>query len=203
MIDDDRELCDLVSELLRGEGFEMEAHHSGAGAVDRAAAGGYDLVILDVMLPEQNGFEILRALRQRSAVPVILLTARGEDVDRIIGLEIGASGWRRNRAGTTPIHSASTKTREPQKNFFGRTLLIFWTPVKPVSQDRAEASYCFLYQMMTSPSSSLLEYRVFEYPIDRIRDEGISTRALFDSRSPPGRSMAATLAIASPCSSRS
>ena len=93
MIDDDRELCDLVSELLRGEGFEMEAHYSGAGAVDRAAAGRYDLVILDVMLPEQNGFEILRGLRQRSAVPVILLTARGEDVDRIIGLEIGADDY--------------------------------------------------------------------------------------------------------------
>jgi len=93
IVDDDRELCDLVGELLRGEGFEVDAHHSGAGAVDLAASGAYELVILDVMLPEQNGFEILRALRQRSAVPVILLTARGEDVDRIVGLEIGADDY--------------------------------------------------------------------------------------------------------------
>ena len=93
IVDDDRELCELVDELLRGEGFEVDAHYSGAGAVDLAANGCYALVILDVMLPEQNGFEILRALRQRSAVPVILLTARGEDVDRIVGLEIGADDY--------------------------------------------------------------------------------------------------------------
>ena len=93
IIDDDRELCDLVGELLRGEGFEVDAHHTGAGAVDLAASGFYELIILDVMLPEQNGFEILRALRRRSAVPVILLTARGEDVDRIVGLEIGADDY--------------------------------------------------------------------------------------------------------------
>ena len=93
IVDDDQELCDLVGELLRGEGFDVDAHHSGAGAVDLAASGRYQLVILDVMLPEQNGFEILRALRRRSAIPVILLTARGEDVDRIIGLEIGADDY--------------------------------------------------------------------------------------------------------------
>jgi two-component system response regulator CpxR len=93
IVDDDRELCDLVGELLRGEGFEVEAHHSGGGAVELAASGAYELIILDVMLPEQNGFEILRALRRRSAVPVILLTARGEDVDRIVGLEMGADDY--------------------------------------------------------------------------------------------------------------
>jgi two-component system response regulator CpxR len=85
LIDDDRELCELVAELLRGEGFDVEFHHTGTGAVDVAASGRYALVILDVMLPEQNGFEILRGLRQRSSVPVILLTARGEDVDRAGG----------------------------------------------------------------------------------------------------------------------
>ena len=93
IIDDDRELCDLVGELLRGEGFEVDAHHTGVGAVDIAASGFYELIILDVMLPEQNGFEILRGIRRRSAVPVILLTARGEDVDRIVGLEIGADDY--------------------------------------------------------------------------------------------------------------
>ena len=93
IVDDDRELCELVSELLHGEGFDVDAYHSGAGAADLAASGRYELIILDVMLPEQNGFEILRSLRQRSAVPVILLTARGEDVDRIVGLEIGADDY--------------------------------------------------------------------------------------------------------------
>lgn len=93
IIDDDRELCELVGELLRGEGFEASFHHTGVGAVDAAASGTHALVILDVMLPGQNGFDILRELRKRSAVPVILLTARGEDVDRIVGLEIGADDY--------------------------------------------------------------------------------------------------------------
>ena len=93
IVDDDRELCELVGELLGGEGFDVQAHHSGAGAADLASSGRYELVILDVMLPEQNGFEILREIRRRSAVPVILLTARGEDVDRIVGLEIGADDY--------------------------------------------------------------------------------------------------------------
>ena len=73
IVDDDRELCELVGELLRAEGFDVEAHHTGEGAVELAAGGRFALVILDVMLPVQNGFEILRALRNRSAVPVILL----------------------------------------------------------------------------------------------------------------------------------
>ena len=115
IVDDDRELCDLVSELLRGEGFEVDAHHSGAGAIELAASGRYALVILDVMLPEQNGFEILRALRQRSAVPVILLTARGEDVDRIVGLEIGADDYLpkpfNSRELTARIHAVLRRTQ--------------------------------------------------------------------------------------------
>jgi len=73
IVDDDCELCELVGELLRAEGFDVEAHHTGEGAVELAAGGRFALVILDVMLPVQNGFEILRALRNRSAVPVILL----------------------------------------------------------------------------------------------------------------------------------
>jgi two-component system, OmpR family, response regulator CpxR len=93
IIDDDRELCELVTELLRGEGFDVDCHHTGAGAVHLAESGSHALVILDVMLPEMNGFEILRELRRRSSVPVILLTARGQDVDRIVGLEIGADDY--------------------------------------------------------------------------------------------------------------
>jgi CheY-like chemotaxis protein len=93
IVDDDRELCELVSELLRGEGFDVDCHFTGAGAADLATSGAYALVILDVMLPERNGFEILRDVRRRSAVPIILLTARGEDVDP----DRRARDWRRRR----------------------------------------------------------------------------------------------------------
>ncbi len=93
IVDDDRELTGLLSELLPQEGFDVETHNSGAGAAAKAAAGAFSLVTLDVMLPEANGFDILRELRRASRVPVILLTARGDDIDRIVGLEIGADDY--------------------------------------------------------------------------------------------------------------
>jgi two-component system, OmpR family, response regulator CpxR len=93
IVDDDTELTRLLTELLSAEGFEIDAHHGGADAATRAAAGDYALVILDVMLPELSGFEILKQIRRTSNVPVILLTARGDDIDRIVGLEIGADDY--------------------------------------------------------------------------------------------------------------
>jgi two-component system response regulator CpxR len=93
LIDDDVELCGLLSELLTREGFRLDAAHDGATGLDRARTGGYDLVILDVMLPRMDGFEVLRSLRKSSQVPVLMLTARGEDVDRIVGLEAGADDY--------------------------------------------------------------------------------------------------------------
>ena len=93
LIDDDVELCSLLGEFLKREGFTVECVHEGNAGLERALQPGIDLVVLDVMLPGLDGFEILRRLRARSKVPVIMLTARGEDVDRIIGLEIGADDY--------------------------------------------------------------------------------------------------------------
>ncbi len=93
LIDDDVELCSLLAELLEREGFAVQSEHDGRSGLERALAGGYDLVVLDVMLPTLDGFEILKRLRRESRVPVLMLTARGEDVDRIIGLELGADDY--------------------------------------------------------------------------------------------------------------
>jgi two-component system response regulator CpxR len=93
LIDDDTELCALLAEFLKGEGFTAECVHEGHRGLERALHGGCQLVILDVMLPGLDGFEILRRLRRESRVPVLMLTARGEDVDRIIGLELGADDY--------------------------------------------------------------------------------------------------------------
>src|SRR6202045_5482973 len=93
IIDDDVELCTLVGEYLQAEGFIVEAAHDGETGLQRATGGGYLLVVLDVMLPGINGFEVLRRIRATSRLPVLLLTARGEDVDRIVGLEIGADDY--------------------------------------------------------------------------------------------------------------
>ncbi|HEV8592689.1 MAG TPA: response regulator transcription factor [Pyrinomonadaceae bacterium] len=93
IIDDDEELCDLVSEYLAAEGFETEAVHDGEAGLKRASAGSYDLAILDVMLPKMDGFDVLRKLRETSDLPVLMLTARGDDAERIEGLEIGADDY--------------------------------------------------------------------------------------------------------------
>src|SRR5207302_8557862 len=93
VIDDDVELCALVSEYLAGEGFQAECVHAGDVGLQRALKAEHILVVLDVMLPRLNGFEVLRRLRATSRMPVLLLTARGEDVDRILGLELGADDY--------------------------------------------------------------------------------------------------------------
>ncbi len=93
LIDDDVELCGLLAELLKREGFEVQMEHDGATGLERARSGQFDLIVLDVMLPHLDGFDVLRQLRKSSMVPVLMLTARGEDVDRIVGLELGADDY--------------------------------------------------------------------------------------------------------------
>jgi DNA-binding response OmpR family regulator len=93
IIDDDVELCSLVTEYLAAEGFKVEAVHDGKRGLERALGGPQSLVVLDVMLPGLNGLDVLRRIRGTSKIPVLLLTARGEDVDRIVGLEIGADDY--------------------------------------------------------------------------------------------------------------
>lgn len=93
IIDDDEELCELVSEYLTVEGFDIECVHDGQSGLDSALTGNYDMAILDVMLPKMNGFDVLRNLREKSKLPVIMLTARGDDMERIVGLEIGADDY--------------------------------------------------------------------------------------------------------------
>jgi DNA-binding response OmpR family regulator len=93
VIDDDDELCAMLAEYLEPEGFATSTAGTGPVGLERLASAPVDLVILDVMLPQLSGFEVLRRIRAFSRVPVIMLTARGEEVDRVVGLEMGADDY--------------------------------------------------------------------------------------------------------------
>ncbi len=93
VIDDDLELCELLTDYLGTEGFEVETAHEGNEGAQRALSGEHALVVLDVMLPVMNGFDVLRHIREKSKIPVLMLTARGDDIDRIVGLELGADDY--------------------------------------------------------------------------------------------------------------
>ena len=93
LIDDDEKLCRLIQDYLKPMGFMVEVAHSGKIGLEIALQGEFDAVLLDVMLPEIDGFEVLRQLRQQSQVPVLMFTARGDETDRIVGLEMGADDY--------------------------------------------------------------------------------------------------------------
>ncbi len=93
VIDDDVELCQLLSEYLAADGYAVEYLHSGRQGVDRALAEVPAIIVLDVMLPDIKGFEVLRRIRAVSRTPVLMLTARGDEQDRILGLQMGADDY--------------------------------------------------------------------------------------------------------------
>lgn len=93
IIDDDVKFCRLISDYLAPMGYSVESVHTGPEGVDQAISGDYRAIILDVMLPGMDGFEVLKHIRQQSPVPVLMLTARGDEMDRIVGLEIGADDY--------------------------------------------------------------------------------------------------------------
>lgn len=128
MVDDDDNLTGLFAEYLEAEGgFELTARHDGEAGVAAALSQNFDVIILDVMMPKMNGFDALKAIRKGSDTPVIMLTARGDDLDRILGLEIGADDYvpkpcnlrelvarirailRRVLAGSEPVESGSSR----------------------------------------------------------------------------------------------
>lgn len=93
IIDDDSELTDLLTQYLEPEGFTVQSVHDGESGVKKALNQVFDAIVLDVMLPKLNGFEVLKAIREHLETPILMLTARGDDIDRIVGLEIGADDY--------------------------------------------------------------------------------------------------------------
>jgi DNA-binding response OmpR family regulator len=93
LVDDDRKLCRLLSDYLEPLGYEVIAVHTGNEGADLGASETWHAIILDVMLPEMDGFDVLKSIRKSSSVPVLMLTGRGDETDRIVGLEVGADDY--------------------------------------------------------------------------------------------------------------
>lgn len=93
LIDDDKDLAELLGEYLDAEGYRLEAAHTGEDGIEKMSQHHFDLVLLDVMMPGIDGFETLKRIRQTSIVPVLMLTAKGEESDRVLGLELGADDY--------------------------------------------------------------------------------------------------------------
>jgi len=93
LVDDDRDLCHLVTQYLEPEGFTLSVVHTGGEGIRTAIEGNHELIVLDVMLPDKKGFDVLREIRQGVRTPVLMLTAKGDEFDRILGLELGADDY--------------------------------------------------------------------------------------------------------------
>jgi len=128
LIDDDEELCELLSEYLDGEGWEIESLHEGPAGLRRALESQWDAIILDIMLPGLNGLDLLRKLREKRDIPVIMLTARGEEIDRILGLELGADDYLPKpfnpRELSARLRAVLRRSRTPEDSGKGRSLRV-------------------------------------------------------------------------------
>lgn len=150
LADDDIELSALLKEYFESEGFQVRLAPDGIAALEEARKPGLDLIVLDVMMPGMNGMDVLKALRRESKLPVIMLTARGDDMDRILGLELGADDYvpkpcnprellARIRAvmrrGQAPAEHGVIKVDDLELNQGGRTLQKSGEPVELTSTE--------------------------------------------------------------------
>src|SRR3982074_3965915 len=93
IVDDDLDLCDVLTRYLEAEDFRVSSAHTGSEGSKAGIEGSYELIVLDVMLPDKKGFDVLRELRERARTPVLMLTAKGDEFDRVLGLQMGADDY--------------------------------------------------------------------------------------------------------------
>ena len=151
VIDDDRELCALIKDYLAPLGYEVTTEPNGLAGAERALAESFHAVILDVMLPGADGFEVLKRIRAKSSVPILMLTARGEETDRIVGLEMGADDYLpktfSSRELLARLRAVTRRTTRPA--------------AEPADQNREEAAELVVGPLRINPSArvALLEER--------------------------------------------
>jgi DNA-binding response OmpR family regulator len=190
IIDDDKDLRDLVREYLESEGFIVEAAQDYASGLNAALSGRHELVILDVMLPGGSGFELLKRVRAESSLPVLLLTARGDSIDRIVGLQIGADDYIPKpfepREVVARIHAVLRRTRAATNQSSADDQIVVGDIV--VSSSRRTATLSGKIIELTTVEFDLLDVLVRNVGKVVTRDE-LSRAALGRGLSPFDRSV--------------
>lgn len=178
IIDDDTELTDLLTQYLEPEGFNIICVHDGDTGVKKALNINFDAIILDVMLPKLNGFEVLKAIREHSQTPVLMLTARGDDIDRIVGLEIGADDYLPKPCNPRELVARLRAVlRRTQKNPIHRPIIEAHNIVVDCSKrnvtmegtflELTNAEFNILEMLIKSPGQAFSKEELTEYALGR------------------------------------
>ena len=181
IIDDDRKLCRLIRDYLSPMGYEITTVHTGPEGVESAAEGQWHAVILDVMLPGMDGFEVLKQIRRTSNVPVLMLTSRGDEADRIVGLEIGADDYlpktfstrellARLRAVTRRVTTALPAQEKTATEFVAGPLRVNTASRVAIMDDRPVALTPVEFDLLVSLVSAKGRVKTRDSLLDEIRD---------------------------------
>ncbi|MCT8988550.1 response regulator [Shewanella phaeophyticola] len=190
LIDDDIGLSDLLSQLLELEGFALTQAYDGEQGLSLAQQQDFDLILLDVMLPKLNGFEVLRALRQRKQTPVLMLTARGDEIDRVVGLEIGADDYLpkpfNDRELVARIRAILRRAQTTQQDTQSSDMLQFGDlRLDPTRQE----TYCNEQLIILTGTEFLLLFHLIEKSGELVTKESLSENVLGKKLMPFDRSL--------------
>ncbi|MGK0408977.1 MAG: two-component system response regulator CpxR [Shewanella psychromarinicola] len=190
LIDDDIGLSDLLSQLLELEGFALTQAYDGKQGLLMAQQQDFDLILLDVMLPKLNGFEVLRALRQRKQTPVLMLTARGEEIDRVVGLEIGADDYLpkpfNDRELVARIRAILRRAQTTQQDNQANEMMQFGDlRLDPSRQE----TYCNEQLIILTGTEFLLLFNLLEKSGELVTKESLSENVLGKKLMPFDRSL--------------
>ncbi|GGP60307.1 DNA-binding response regulator [Shewanella algicola] len=190
LIDDDIGLSDLLSQLLELEGFALTQAYDGEQGLSLAQQQDFDLILLDVMLPKLNGFEVLRALRQRKQTPVLMLTARGDEIDRVVGLEIGADDYLpkpfNDRELVARIRAILRRAQTTQQDTQSNDMLQFGDlRLDPTRQE----TYCNEQLIILTGTEFLLLFHLIEKSGEMVTKESLSENVLGKKLMPFDRSL--------------
>ena len=190
LIDDDIGLSDLLSQLLELEGFVLTQAYDGEQGLMMAQQQDFDLILLDVMLPKLNGFEVLRALRQRKQTPVLMLTARGDEIDRVVGLEIGADDYLpkpfNDRELVARIRAILRRAQTTQQDSQANEMMQFGDlRLDPTRQE----TYCNEQLIILTGTESSLLFHLIEKSGELVTKESLSEKVLGKKLMPFDRSL--------------